>query len=214
MTQRAMVVVNGDDVDHDLLTAAHVFAQLGVEAGFATRGAMGTSRFVDPLPATADADAYLLYTAGGQFTIPQQRALADAVAAGKGLLGVHTANLLGPEGGPLAELLGGSTATHGTGGRATVEIIARHPITEGVGDFAVFDDVADVEPAGDVTVLARFDGRPALYTREVGAGRVTYLALGHDMRSWGEPAVRTLVRQALLWVTDRTREDTCRRTSA
>src|SRR5262249_23093593 len=162
-------------------------------AGFATRKAMGTSRFVDPLPATADADVYLLYTAGGQFTIPQQRALADAVAAGKGLLGVHTTNQVGP--GPLSELLGTRSA-HGIGWRATVEIVTGHPITEGVTDFEVFDEVADVLLADDVTVLARFGGRPALYARQVDSGRVAYLALGHDMRSWGEPGVRALVRQA------------------
>jgi len=42
-----------------------------------------------------------------------------------------------------------------------------------------------------------------LYVREVGQGRVVYLALGHDMRSWGEPPVRALVRQALLWASGR-----------
>ena len=42
-----------------------------------------------------------------------------------------------------------------------------------------------------------------IYAREAGAGRVVYLALGHDMRSWGEPPVRTLVRQALLWASGR-----------
>ena len=47
-TPRAMVIVNGDDIHHDLLSAAQVFQQLGVEAGFTTRRAMGTHRFVDP----------------------------------------------------------------------------------------------------------------------------------------------------------------------
>jgi hypothetical protein len=38
-----------------------------------------------------------------------------------------------------------------------------------------------------------------LYAREYGAGRVVYLALGHDLRAWGEPPVRALVRQSLRW---------------
>jgi uncharacterized protein len=28
---------------------------------------------------------------------------------------------------------------------------------------------------------------------------VVYLALGHDMRAWGEPPFRRLVRQAMTW---------------
>lgn len=215
-----MVVVNGDDVDHDLLTAAQVFQQLGVEAGFATRRAMGTSRFVDPRPATAEADVYLLYTAGGQFTVPQQQALADSVAAGKGLLGVHGANVLGPADRTLCALLGSHRSEHGRErGRHRVEIIADHPITSGVTDFEVHDEYGDFALADDVTVLARCGELPVLYTREFGAGRVVYLALGHDMRSWGEPAVRALVRNAFRWAAradlrDETKEDRCRPTSA
>jgi type 1 glutamine amidotransferase len=40
---------------------------------------------------------------------------------------------------------------------------------------------------------------PIMYARRVGRGRVVYLALGHDMRSWGEPPVRTLIKQAMVW---------------
>ena len=90
-----------------------------------------------------------------------------------------------------------------------LRIVADHPITSGVADFDLFDEYYEFELADeDVTVLAqrhRADGAviPVLYAREVGAGRVVYLALGHDMRSWGEPPVRTLVRQALLWASGR-----------
>lgn len=212
---RAMVIVNGDDIHHDLIGAASVFQQLGVEAGFATRRAMGTHRFLDPRPETAENDVYLLYTAGGQFATGQQQALADAVRAGKGLVGVHGADILGwkgdgldPADRPLFELLGNRYLSHGPGhheGRHKIEIVAEHPITAGLSDFELFDEYYEFELADEaVTVLAqrhRGDGVviPVLYTREYGAGRVVYLALGHDMRSWGEPPVRALVRQALRW---------------
>ncbi|MFJ8062759.1 ThuA domain-containing protein [Streptomyces sp. NPDC096142] len=218
-TPRAMIVVNGDDIHHDLIGAAGVFQQLGVEAGFATRRAMGTGRFVDPRPETAEADVYLFYTAGGHFATDQQQALADAVRSGKGLVGVHGANIMGwqglgldPADRPLFELLGNRYLSHGPGhheGRHRIEIVADHPVTAGVTDFELFDEYYEFELADDdVKVLAqrhRADGEviPVLYAREFGAGRVVYLALGHDMRSWGEPAVRTLVRQALLWASGR-----------
>ena len=212
---RAMVIVNGDDIHHDLLSASLVFQQLGTEAGFATRRAIGTARFVEPRPETAEAEVYVLYTAGGQFDTAQQQALLDAVTAGKGVVAVHGANIMGWQGDgispawlPLFRLLGNRYLSHGPGhheGRHTIEVVAEHPITAGVETFDLFDEYYEFEFADDdVTVLAqrhRDDGVviPVLYVREVGAGRVVYLALGHDMRSWGEPAVRALVRQAIQW---------------
>jgi len=218
-TPRAMVVVSGDDIHHDLIGAADVFQQLGIEAGFATRRAMGTARFADPRPETAGNDVFLLYTAGGHFATAQQEALAEAVRGGKGLVGVHGASIMGRQGDgpdpadrPLFELLGNRYLSHGPGhheGRHAVEIVADHPVTRGVSDFELFDEYYEFEFADDdVRILAqrrRADGAviPVLYVRQVGRGRVVYLALGHDMRSWGEPPVRTLVRQALLWASGR-----------
>ncbi|MGH3394955.1 MAG: ThuA domain-containing protein [Streptosporangiaceae bacterium] len=221
---RAMVIVNGDDTHHDLIGASLVFQQIGTEAGFATRRAAGTGRFIDPRPETAEADVYLFYTSGGQFGTGQQQALAEAVAGGKGMVSVHCSNImrwlgdgLDPADRPLFELLGNRYLSHGPGhheGRHTIEIVADHPVTaglteagdmRGVTDFELFDEYYEFELADEkVTVLAqrhRADGViiPVMYAREVGAGRVVYLALGHDMRAWGEPPFRALVRQALIW---------------
>jgi type 1 glutamine amidotransferase len=106
------------------------------------------------------------------------------------------------------DLLGNRYLSHGPGhheGRHTIEIVGGHPITDGVADFELFDEYYEFELADDdVQVLAvrhRADGVeiPVMYARERGAGRVVYLALGHDLRAWGEPPVRELVRRALLW---------------
>ena len=206
---RAMVVVNGDDIHHDLISAALVFQQIGTEAGFATRRAAGTGRFTEPRPGTADNDVFVFYTSGGQFHPSQQEALADMVNAGKGLVGIHCACIMGlPSDRALYELLGCRYLSHGPGhheGRHTVEIVPGHPVTDGLGDFELFDEYYEFELADDkITVLARrtrADGVviPVMYAREVGAGRVVYLALGHDMRAWGEPSFRALVRQAMTW---------------
>jgi uncharacterized protein len=216
---RAMVIVNGDDIHHDLIGASLVFQQIGTEAGFATRRAAGTGRFIDPRPQTAQSDVYLFYTSGGQFETAQQQALADAVTGGKGMVGIHCANImrwqgngLDPADRPLFELLGNRYLSHGSGhheGRHTIEIVADHPVTAGVTDFELFDEYYEFELADEkVTVLAqrhRADGVviPVMYAREVGAGRVVYLALGHDMRAWGEPPFRALVRQSLSWASNR-----------
>jgi type 1 glutamine amidotransferase len=206
---RAMVIVNGDDIHHDLISAALVFQQIGTEAGFATRRAAGTGRFTDPRPETAGNDVFVFYTSGGQFHPSQQEALADMVASGKGLVGIHCACIMGlPADRVLYELLGCRYLSHGPGhheGRHTIEILAGHPVTAGLADFELFDEYYEFELADDkITVLAqrhRADGVviPVMYAREVGAGRVVYLALGHDMRAWGEPSFRALVRQAMTW---------------
>lgn len=217
--ERAMVIVNGDDIHHDLITASLVFQTLGVEAGFATARAMGLKRFIDPRPVTADASVYVLYTAGGEFPAEQQRALAALVAAGKGVVAIHASNVLGAVAGaiapgdrPMYELLGNRYLSHGPGhheGRFNVEIVAEHPITAGVSDFELFDEFYEFALADEkVDVLAqrrRGDGEivPVLYARQAGLGRVCYLALGHDMRAWGEPAFRTIVRQAIEWAAHR-----------
>ena len=248
-SRRAMVVVNGDDIHHDLITASLVFQEIGAAAGFATRRAAGTGRFADPRPETAAADVYLLYLSGGEFRTGQQQALAEAVALGKGLVGIHCTNVMGVRDGgldpadePLFQLLGNRYLSHGPGhheGRHTIEIVTGrpvhpvhpvhpvtghpvtghpvtghpvtghpvtgHPVTVGVSDFEIFDEYYEFELADDkVTVLAqrtRSDGVviPVMYAREVGAGRVVYLACGHDMRAWGEPGFRQLVRQAMVW---------------
>lgn len=215
---RAMVIVNGDDIHHDLIGAALVFQQIGTEAGFATRRAAGTGRFTDPRPETAGSDVFVLYTSGGQFHPDQQQALAELVAAGTGLVGIHCACVMGVRDGQLDpadralyELLGCRYLSHGPGhheGRHTIEIVADHPVTAGLADFELFDEYYELELADDtITVLAqrhRADGAvvPVMYAREAGAGRVAYLALGHDMRAWGEPPFRALVRQAMTWAAE------------
>jgi len=215
-TDRAMVVITGDDIHHDLISASLVFQQLGIEAGFATRRAAGTGRFVDAREETAQSDVFVFYTSGGQFEPAQQAALATAVADGAGLVALHASNVMPvADGGGVApgyrtyyELLGNRYLSHGPGhheGRHTIEIVAEHPITAGVENFDLFDEYYEFEVADDdIEVLAqrhRADGAviPVMYTRSVGRGRVVYLALGHDMRAWGEPPFRTLVRQAVRW---------------
>jgi type 1 glutamine amidotransferase len=210
-----MVIVNGDDVHHDLISASLAFQELGTEAGFATRRAAGTSRFIDPLPETGQSQVHVFYTAGGPFPTDQQRALAELVASGRGYVAIHGANIMGwsgehidPADRPLFDLLGNRYLSHGPGhheGTQVVRIVHEHPVTAGVADFELFDEFYEFEFADDdVLVLAertRADGVriPVLYVREVGLGRVVYLALGHDARAWGNPGFRQLVRQAIQW---------------
>ena len=91
-----------------------------------------------------------------------------------------------------------------------VEVLCEHPVTDGVGDFAIRDEIY-FEPlavADDVTHLLR--GRwqehtsPFGWAREVGAGRVVYLQPGHeDCPVYAAPEIRCLLANAVRWVAPR-----------
>lgn len=216
-SQSVMVVVTGDDVHHDVLSAAPFFQNLGIDAGFLTRRAAGLQRFIEPKQPTADSDHFLFYVSGGQFTRDQQEEFERLVRSGKGLVALHVSNVMGvaddgslhPDYAAYNRVLGNRYLSHGPGAqesRHTIHIEKDHPITAGLEDFDVYDEHYEFELLDhDIEVLAsrtRSDGEviPVLYTRQVGDGRVVYLAMGHDLRVWGEPAFQTLVKQALRWV--------------
>lgn len=208
----ALVIVEGTDLHHDLLGAALALQEIVIEGGLPAARAVGLDRFVDPMPATAEADVYVLYRSSVTFDPAQQRALSELVAAGKGLVAVHASNLFGFGPGGLDadraayELVGSRYLSHGDGGsegRIEVSVRGGHPVTKHLDDFAIDDEYYVLEYAPDVQVLAErrtSDGtEPVAYVRQHGAGRVCYTALGHDARAWGNPWFRQLVRQAVLW---------------
>jgi hypothetical protein len=204
----ALVLVDGTDLHHDLIGAALALQEIVTEAGVATARGVGVNRFADPMPATAEADVYVLYLAGPVFQEPEQRALAALVAGGKGLVAVHASNLFGIGPGGIdadrtaIDLVGSRYLSHGDAGsegRFTVRVHPGHPVTRHLGDFEIDDEFYLIDTADGLDVLAERDTEPVAYARTHGAGRVCYTALGHDARAWGNPWFRQLVRQSVLW---------------
>jgi hypothetical protein len=91
-----------------------------------------------------------------------------------------------------------------------------HPALRGVAEFATTDETyVHRALSADRTVLQVRDeqGRAEPYTwiREPGAGsvpgaasgRVYYTALGHDARTWGQPAFQAQLAQAIRWAAKR-----------
>jgi type 1 glutamine amidotransferase len=216
----ALVLVDGTDLHHDLIGAALALQEIVTEAGIPAARGVGISRFTDPMPATAEADVYVLYLSGPRFDAAQQQALSDLVAGGKGLVVVHASNLfgLGP-GGPEADrtaidLVGSRYLSHGDAGsegRFDVRVHPGHPVTRHLGDFAIDDEYYLIDINDDLDILAARDTprgpEPVAYARTHGAGRVCYTALGHDSRAWGNPWFRQLLRQSVLWTAGVADED-------
>lgn len=203
----ALVVLNGDDVYEDLFSAGLKLQEILTSLGFATSQKMGTAGRSD------DTSLIVLYTAMGYFPPERQQALADTVAAGTGLLAVHAANVFPSANGQLAEgyrkaseLIGSRYLSHGPRpheSRFRVETSPDHQLTSGVAPFEITHEHYQIELAADAQVLAwrqASTGRePILHVRQHGRGRVCYLQLGHDMRVWDDPAVRTLITRSALW---------------
>ena len=80
-----------------------------------------------------------------------------------------------------------------------------HPITKGVGDFAIHDESYDKYfVAPDVKVLLTTDhpkNDPKIaWVTKYGRSRVFYLMLGHDSKAWQNPAYPKLLEQGIRWV--------------
>jgi hypothetical protein len=157
-------------------------------------------------------DVVLNYTSETDPTPEQVAALLAAVKGGTGYVGLHgaTATFVNHPG--YLAMIGGRFRRHDPIKRFTIHFTDRdHPITEGLEDYehedelyeltADFVDRNNVVPLQGVRVLAEAEGHPMVYVKEYDAGRVVYLASGHDGRSLGHPTYRTLFTRAIAWAT-------------
>jgi len=84
----------------------------------------------------------------------------------------------------------------------------RHPITAGMKDFTVRDEIywgfrvgSDVYPLLGTTHPKA--GNPLMWTRTEGRSRVVFLQLGHDGHAFGNPNFRELVARSIRWAAGR-----------
>jgi type 1 glutamine amidotransferase len=202
----AQVVIAGDDVYEDLFTASVELQDLLASAGYVTRVRMGTGLFAHPLTD----DLIVLYRAAGTFTAAEQRGLADAVAAGAGLLAIHSTVVFDADpdaGTDLLALFGARYVEHGPQpheSRFRVELAA-HPVTAGLDPFELTHEHYRTELADGVEVIgwreAPYGSEPLVVAHDYGAGRVCFVQFGHDLRVWDEPGVRDTVMNAAAWLT-------------
>lgn len=132
----------------------------------------------------------------------QEEGLFQFVSGGKGLVGIHGSAWW--IGGGAVELLGGHANWHPPGLRFTVNIEAPdHPVTRGIGEFEVEDEIyiSAYDPAIQVLASARWQERahPMAWVKPYGAGRVFYTTLGHGPDTFRQPAMQALVGQAVRW---------------
>lgn len=157
-------------------------------------------------PGTLSAyDVIVNFTTFLEPTDEQIGALLDAVKGGKGFVGIHGATVTFWNSTAYLEMIGGKFIVHDPNKVFTVNIstskhVEKHPITEGVEDFCIQDELYIIE--GDLTqwhILARAEGHPIVHTKTWGKGRVYSNALGHDARALNNPGFQTLTVNGVEW---------------
>lgn len=148
----------------------------------------------------------------------EEQSLLAAVRAGKPLLVLHAASASfrrpppAKPNDPVAEhpefyrMLGGYVQRHPPFGPFRVRVIApRHPVTQGVADFEIEDELflfRNLEADNEVLLETDFEGakQPLAWTRTWGSGKVLHIALGHDSKAATNPAFQRLLMQGLAWL--------------
>lgn len=143
-----------------------------------------------------------------QMTDAQANSLTRWVEAGGGLLGVHSATVLGGSGPTLGHLLGGCFLHHPAPLTFTVSPLSdTHPITEGVEAFDIYDELYHTEREPGLSLhmvsVVRDIAQAQVWSKPQGQGRVAYVAPGHFSEIWAMPAYQRLLKQAASWVVEK-----------
>jgi uncharacterized protein len=231
MTTRSALIVRGGWEGHQPVRATEVFLPFLEASGYDIRIEESPSVYADA-DAMAATDLIVQSVTMSTATHEEVMGLRAAGAAGTGLTGWH---------GGIADsyrassdylqLVGGQFATHPSrrpdllveGSEEnnyldyTVEITdvgRRHPITEGIDDFALtseqywvlHDDLNDVlatttHPTQPWHPWHRPITSPAVWTRLWGRGRIVVTTPGHTPEVLQHPSVRTIIERGMLWAT-------------
>jgi type 1 glutamine amidotransferase len=132
----------------------------------------------------------------------QEKGLFDFVRGGKGFVGIHgTAWWIG---GQAVDLVGGHANWHPPGLEFSVNVDAPdHPITQGIADFTVNDEIymSAWDPSIEILATATWADRkhPVAWTHSYGDGKVFFCALGHGPNTFEVGAVLKLLGNACVW---------------
>lgn len=222
MSSRNLILIGG--LYHDFASSAQTLAGILGEVG------VRSDITADIAAGLADLDRYDLLTVYAlRWSMPQakfadqrerwafslddtQRAAIERhIAAGRGLLVLHTGAICFDDWPRWRELVGAGWtwghSFHPPHGLVNVRPSGmQHPITEGLEAFD-FDDEAytlmelspDLEPLAQVKAAAQDAWSPCLWARDIGPARMVFDALGHDSASFNHPTHRQIVQRAALW---------------
>jgi uncharacterized protein len=140
-----------------------------------------------------------------------REAITAAVRGGVPLLALHGALVSFDDWPEWGDLIGASwdweASHHPPVGGVTVRCDDSHPVTAGLGTFAVDDECYSglaSRPDNRVVATAQAGGsppEPACWLRDDRSARVATSTLGHDARSLDDPNHRRLLARLVAWLT-------------
>lgn len=218
----SVVKRNGDELSHSEKIMVEAGKQHGVEVVCSKDGRV----FDGDLD---QFDAIAFYTSGdltqdkGEKTPPMsadgKKRLLDAIAAGKGFVGIHAGNdtfrSRGDEIDPFIAMVGGEFLTHGAQQKAKMKVVSPNfPGVEELGEgFELHEEwyahrnfakdlhvILVQETAGMKGDCYQRPSFPATWARMHGKGRVFYTSLGHREDVWTNPIFENLMLGGFSWV--------------
>lgn len=158
-------------------------------------------------------DGVLLYANWDTISKPQEKALVDYIASGKGFIPVHCASYCFRNSEELVKIMGGQFWRHTWDTIRPIWTNPNHPAIMGVKQFKTLDETylhTKLQP--DNLVLTEREIQPDQYkdkpntktepytwVRTHGKGRIFYTAYGHDDRTWSQPDFINLLEKGIRW---------------
>lgn len=212
MAKKALFVWGGWS-GHTPKESTDIFAGLLTEAGYEVEISDTLDAYLD-YDKLKSLDLIVPTVTMSKITKEQQTGLLDAIASGVGAAGWH--GCMGDSFRESTEyqfMVGGQWVAHpGNIIDYTVQITdPNHPITAGLGEFAMHSEqyYMHVDPAVKVLATTTFNGEhapwidgavvPVTWTKMWGKGRVAYCSLGHVYQDFDVPEAREMVKRCLLW---------------
>ena len=131
-------------------------------------------------------------------------ALDGFVAAGGGVLAIHSATASFKQTPHYFKILGGRFVGHGPVETFSVARKSDSPIFDEVEEFKVYDELYlhEVEPDIEVHYTTNYQDQvvPVVWTHTWGKGKVCYAVPGHTASSMNNPAMQFILRKGLQWV--------------
>ncbi|GAB3493446.1 hypothetical protein GCM10027341_08750 [Spirosoma knui] len=162
----------------------------------------------------AQYDGLLIYANWDSIPKPQEKALLDYVASGKGVIPVHCASYCFRNSSEYVDkVVGGQFWRHKMDTIQTRFTQPDNAIVAGLPSFKAYDEtylhshlqadnnvlaVRDIK-ADQATDKPGVKEEPYTWTRQYGKGRVFYTAYGHDERTWSQPGFQQLLERGILW---------------
>jgi type 1 glutamine amidotransferase len=242
-TKRVLFFTKSSGFQHSVITrkddepglAERILAQIGKDAGFEVV-ATKDGRMFDP-DKIGQWDAFAFYTTGDltqvgttdkapPMSADGKKALLDAIAAGKGFMGMHCAtdtfHSHGDRIDPFIKMIGGEFIVHGAQQVAKLFVTDAHfPGAIAFGDVFTINDewYAQKNLADDLHVIIahntegmsgpmyRRPNFPQTWSRMQEKGRVFYTSMGHREDVWENPKYQGLLVGALKVITGQAEAD-------